>query len=43
MLILFLAVRLATPSLLPALMVLIAAGIHAYWIARLMVVVRRTG
>jgi phosphatidylglycerophosphate synthase len=43
MLILFLAVRLATPSLLPALMVLIAAGIHAYWIARLIVVVRRAG
>jgi phosphatidylglycerophosphate synthase len=44
MLILFLAVRLATPSLLPALMVLIAAGIHTYWIARLIVVMgRRAG
>jgi phosphatidylglycerophosphate synthase len=44
MLILFLAVRLAIPSLLPALMVLIAAGIHTYWVARLIVVVgRRAG
>jgi phosphatidylglycerophosphate synthase len=41
MLILFLAVRLVTPSLLPALMLLIATGIHAYWIARLVVVVGR--
>ena len=41
MLVLFLGVRVVAPPVLPALMVLIAAGIHAYWIARLVLIVGR--
>ena len=35
MLLLFIALRVAAPTLLPALMVVVAIGTHAYWAARL--------
>jgi hypothetical protein len=34
MLLIFIALRLAAPSRLPGLMMLIAVGTHAYWVAR---------
>jgi phosphatidylglycerophosphate synthase len=37
MLLLFLALRAGAPALLPALMVVVAIGTHAYWVARLAV------
>jgi phosphatidylglycerophosphate synthase len=40
MLLLFLALRGGAPGLLPALMVVVAIGTHAYWVARLAVSVR---
>jgi phosphatidylglycerophosphate synthase len=35
MLVLFIALRIGSPDLLPTLMVVVAAGTHAYWVARL--------
>jgi phosphatidylglycerophosphate synthase len=43
MLVLFLVLRLVAPSLLPTLMVIVAAGTHAYWVARLALLVGRRG
>jgi phosphatidylglycerophosphate synthase len=37
MLLLFLALRAGAPALLPALMIVVAIGTHAYWVARLAV------
>jgi phosphatidylglycerophosphate synthase len=41
MLVLFLVLRIAAPALLPTLMIVVAAGTHAYWIARLALLWRR--
>ena len=41
MLVLFLVLRLAAPALLPTLMLAVAAGTHAYWVARLALLARR--
>jgi phosphatidylglycerophosphate synthase len=43
MLVLFLGLRLATPSLLPAFMAVVAVGTHVYWIARVVFLVGRRG
>jgi phosphatidylglycerophosphate synthase len=44
MLVTFLVLRVAAPSLLPTLMAVVAAGTHGYWIARVLVLVgRRAG
>jgi phosphatidylglycerophosphate synthase len=37
----FVLVRLAAPSLLPALMIFVATGAHAYWVARALALRRR--
>lgn len=41
MLVLFLVLRLVAPALLPALMIVVAAGTHGYWVARVALLVRR--
>jgi phosphatidylglycerophosphate synthase len=41
MLVLFLVLRIVAPPLLPTLMVIVAAGTHAFWVARLALLARR--
>jgi phosphatidylglycerophosphate synthase len=41
MLVLFIAMRIVSPGLLPALMVVVAVGTHVYWASRLTVLTRR--
>jgi phosphatidylglycerophosphate synthase len=42
MLLLFIALRLAAPAWLPALLAVVAAGTHAYWVARALSRLRKT-
>jgi hypothetical protein len=41
MLVLFLLLRIVAPALLPSLMIVVAAGTHAYWVVRVALLVRR--
>jgi hypothetical protein len=41
MLVLFLVLRIVAPALLPSLMIVVAAGTHAYWVVRVALLVRR--
>jgi len=41
MLVLFLVLRIVAPGLLPSLMIVVAAGTHAYWVVRVALLVRR--
>jgi hypothetical protein len=41
MLLVFIFLRVVAPSWLPGLMIVVAVGSHAYWLARLVVLVRR--
>ena len=41
MLLLFIILRVVAPSWLPGLMIVVAVGSHAYWLARLVLLVRR--
>jgi hypothetical protein len=43
MLVLFLVLRIVAPALLPSLMIVVAAGTHAYWVVRVALLVRRRG
>jgi hypothetical protein len=42
MLLLFIALRIGAPAALPALLAVVAAGTHAYWVARALSLLRKT-